>query len=211
MSTEIVVARYTESLNWIEKYPDPFLRPYIRIYNKGPDDICIPGCKIERLPNIGREAHTYLYYIIDNWDRLPQNVWFLQGDPWPHFEFEPSEEKWNTVVFIFLHDLINLGYSSNIYTNSGVQREYREPDTDPADLAYGDWVEKNLGFKFKSTIFWWPGACFSVRRDRIKSRPIEFYKNLLDQLNSTKPEVAYYLERNWFYIFNPNLHFDPCA
>lgn len=202
MSIEIVVARYTESLTWIEKYPDPFLRPLIRIYNKGPDDIAIPGCKIERLPNIGREAHTYLHYIVENWDRLPRHVWFLQGDPWSHFEFEPTEEKWNALMVLWTQDLVQDGYSSsNIHHNSDVTRDYREPDTDPADLAYGDWVEKNLGFKFKNEIFWWPGACFAVGRDGIKSRPLEFYKNLLGKLNSPKPEVAYYLERSWFYIF----------
>jgi len=212
MHTEIVVARYAESLDWIAKYPDPSLRPYIRIYNKGPDDIAIPGCNIERLPNIGREAHTHLHYIVENWDRLPRHVWFMQGDPWPHLEFDPTEEKWNALVFLWTRDLAQYGYSlCNIHKNSGVSGDYREPDADPADLAYGDWVEKNLGFKFKGEIFWWPGACFGVSRSAIKSRPLEFYQNLLAQLNSPKPDVAYYLERSWFYIFNPNLHSGPCA
>jgi len=64
MKTEIVVARYNENLSWLKKLPKDII---ITVYNKGNDDINIPSIK---LPNIGRESHTYLYHIIKNYNNL---------------------------------------------------------------------------------------------------------------------------------------------
>jgi hypothetical protein len=36
------------------------------------------------LPNVGREADTYLTHIVRNWDRLADTTIFCQGDPFPH-------------------------------------------------------------------------------------------------------------------------------
>ena len=60
---EIVVARYNEDLEWLKKIPKEYK---ITIYNKGLDDIKnIPSsATITKLPNIGRESHTYLYHMI---------------------------------------------------------------------------------------------------------------------------------------------------
>ena len=77
MKTEIVVARYNENLDWlkeIKKSKD--LK--ITVYNKGKDDIDVPFIT---LPNIGRESHTYLYHIINNYDNLADQTIFCQGDP----------------------------------------------------------------------------------------------------------------------------------
>ena len=76
MKTEIVVARYNENLDWLKKIKkSKDLK--ITVYNKGPDDIDVPFI---RLPNIGRESHTYLYHIINNYENLAEQIIFCQGD-----------------------------------------------------------------------------------------------------------------------------------
>jgi hypothetical protein len=76
MKTEIVIARYNENLDWLKKIKkSKDLK--ITVYNKGPDDIDVPFI---RLPNIGRESHTYLYHIINNYDNLANQTIFCQGD-----------------------------------------------------------------------------------------------------------------------------------
>jgi hypothetical protein len=80
MSTEIVVARYNENLLWLTKLPKNIK---IFIYNKGePIDLSFLQHKYELivLPNIGRESHTYLYHIINNYNNLPEITIFCQGD-----------------------------------------------------------------------------------------------------------------------------------
>jgi hypothetical protein len=76
---EIVVARYNEDLEWLKKIPKEYK---ITIYNKGLDDIKnIPSnANIFKLPNIGRESHTYLYHMIENYDKLADKTVFCQGD-----------------------------------------------------------------------------------------------------------------------------------
>ena len=76
MKTEIVIARYNENLDWLKKIKkSKDLK--ITVYNKGPDDINVPFIK---LPNIGRESHTFLYHIINNYDNLADQTIFCQGD-----------------------------------------------------------------------------------------------------------------------------------
>jgi hypothetical protein len=76
MKTEIVVSRYNENLDWLKKIKkSKDLK--ITVYNKGEDDITVPFIK---LPNIGRESHTYLYHIINNYDNLADQTIFCQGD-----------------------------------------------------------------------------------------------------------------------------------
>ena len=38
----------------------------------------------ELLPNVGRETHSYLTYIVEHYDSLPPAIVFTQGDPFPH-------------------------------------------------------------------------------------------------------------------------------
>ena len=61
---DLVVARYNEDVNWLKKVPKNI---NIILYNKGKDDIQF---KFIKLDNIGRESHTYLYHIINNYDKL---------------------------------------------------------------------------------------------------------------------------------------------
>jgi hypothetical protein len=77
MKTEIVVSRYNENLDWLKKIKkSKDLK--ITVYNKGKDDIDVPFIPLK---NIGRESHTYLYHIINNYDNLADQTIFCQGDP----------------------------------------------------------------------------------------------------------------------------------
>lgn len=74
----MVVARYKENPNWLKKVPWNYI-----VYNKG--EALPKWVKNEvKLQNIGHEAHTYLTYIIDNYDNLPNHTIFVQGNPFDH-------------------------------------------------------------------------------------------------------------------------------
>jgi len=75
----LVIARYTEDVRWVSAYNDIAI-----IYNKGRPNITAKVDNIIELENIGREGHTYLHHIIENYDRLKDRVIFLQGDPFTH-------------------------------------------------------------------------------------------------------------------------------
>jgi len=74
----IVVARYNEDVVWLLPYDD-----CVVLYNKGKDDLP-PFTNIVKLANIGREGHTYLHHIIENYNNISDRVTFIQGDPLTH-------------------------------------------------------------------------------------------------------------------------------
>jgi hypothetical protein len=111
MFIHIVIARYRESIDWINKIPKNFK---IFIYNKNNEPLNIfdinENINIINLPNIGREGDTYLHHIITHYDNLPDRIIFTQGDPFPHSprflelldyvdqykEFQPLTDRWLT-------------------------------------------------------------------------------------------------------------------
>lgn len=205
---EIVIAHYNEDLKWLEKYD---IEPRkIKVYSKGrPPNI---QCINFGLPNVGREAHTYLQYIINNYNNLPNIVFFTQADVSDH----------TTNIDKLVLESINLDvnkFSSNIITNyrkfiNGLTSDYRLPDNyldhskigvEPSKYRGDEWfrlfVSNEVNVYEPMTIYW--HAIFSVRREAIHSRPIEYYKFLLEQVSTSNcPEEAHYMERSWFYIFN---------
>ena len=75
----MVVARYEEDLEWALPYNDIAI-----IYNKG-REIKLPFNNTINLENIGREGHTYLYHIIENYNSLTSDrIIFTQGSPFEH-------------------------------------------------------------------------------------------------------------------------------
>lgn len=82
----LVVARYREDISWIRDTPDDY---DVVIYNKGPANLVIPETvqhrsTLIRTSNVGREAGTYLQFIIDNYNDMYAIVVMCQGDPFPH-------------------------------------------------------------------------------------------------------------------------------
>lgn len=82
--TDIVIARYNESLEWCTPYA-----PMCIVYNKGEPLKNNCGLKVRHLPNVGRESHTYLSHIIYNWDTLNEYTVFMQGGDIGHGQEQP--------------------------------------------------------------------------------------------------------------------------
>ena len=90
MRIEIVVARYNEDISWLYPYLDHDIS--IILYNKGQDiDKLDSRIKEIKLPNIGREANTYLYHIVHNYDNLKEITIFLQGRIDDHITIDKYE------------------------------------------------------------------------------------------------------------------------
>ena len=76
----IVIARYNENIDWALPYNDIVL-----VYNKGNNNIP-KFSNVFNIQNIGREGHTYLYYIVTRYNELPNRTIFLQADWFSHNE-----------------------------------------------------------------------------------------------------------------------------
>lgn len=204
----IVIARYNEDISWLIKYSDK-----ICLYNKGNSFVENYKFKLYReLPNIGREAHTYLKYIIDNYDNLPDYIIFTQGKIEDNFFFKDMNSK--MVLNILLHDVIKYGYSKlyKIYESSDLCWGYNfrisnyGSKVQQCKYNFLDWFNKFIYPEFPTNnIFIYPHAIFSVRKDKILSNPKQKYIEIIKELDSIHPETAHYLERSWYYLFNLHL------
>lgn len=196
---EVVVARYSEDISWLRLLSNDMLR----IYNKGaplPENSKFP---VTTLPNVGREAHTYLYHIVHAYENMREYVVFVQGSIL-------ANEGCCTNPLQYVIDLISsaraLGISANwkrwndMYPTDYHMRE-RVACVPSNDGSFGQWFEKRVSPLYINNPKWFKGAVFCVRSEWIRMRPKSFYQALLHTMSqSNAPEEAYYMERAWFYI-----------
>lgn len=187
MQKTLVVSRYNEDLKWLTG----IIGWNIYIANKGDDDIAA-----EKVPNVGREAETYLSYIVKHYDNLSGVYCFIQGRPFDHLtDFLTHEEAINHINNISsCIEYTPLSTKTNISDLNGF------PDHPGLDLQ--TYILK-IELTAPNLLEFTPGAQFLVTGDIIKRRPKEFYNKLLQTVNNDiKPIEAYYLERLWKYIFS---------
>jgi hypothetical protein len=208
MHIQYVVARYNEPIDWLQSNDHDVI-----IYNKG-DKIDFKN--VVELPNVGREAHTYLYHVIKNYDRLSEITMFTQAKVSDHRCTENLNELTdrfinNTSEFSFssLYETYRLGQSKcvdpkfNIYERDNLVLSHSISPDLIDKVTFGEWFEYNFMIKYPTTLHIFSNAIFAVSRAKILSRPKIFYEKLLVQLSTENaPIEAHFLERSWFYVFN---------
>ena len=175
---ELIVAHYEEDLSWLEDYAS--LKT--RVYGKGSDD------GDQRLPNVGREAHTYLHHIVEHYDDLAEVTVFLQGNPSEHVAglFEKVCSLDTDTPFIYLGDDILVEDGRGVPPQPGL----------PLKEFYEELFNATAPEYFSCRA----GACFAVSRTTIRSRPREFYQHALKLVLAVELG-AWAIERLWHVIF----------
>jgi hypothetical protein len=207
MTTQLVVARYTESFEWTQSGGYDVV-----VYNKSG----VEDARTIPLPNVGREAHTYLYHIVHNYDTLADVTLFLQSKISDH----GYEENVDHVVSQLGASAQKHGFSDNTRSTKRGQSVFTDPDfnlkirdvltgrygvspSSVGKITFYDWFIRYIDPLYPDTLTWYENAVFAVSKDRIRSRSKEFYEVLLSQLSTeSAPIEAHFLERSWFYVFN---------
>ncbi len=200
MSFELVVARYNENLNWLRRVPKAWR---VTIYDKSGEQL--PGAAT--LPNIGRESHTYLWHIVENYEALCDLTVFCQGKPFDHasdFHQTLRDLAENPAVkgFLPLGHIVDTDDARGrlLFTKWSKNEDGHELDMRGFHRAlFGDDGPQEYTFRL--------GAQFAVPRDLIQSRPREFYERAL-QVSINFSDAAHCFERSWPLVFgvaNPDL------
>jgi len=209
---EIVIAHYNEDLERIKPYAENAI-----IYHKGSDDFPKIKCKKWiKLPNIGRESHTYLYHIVNNYDNLPHYTFFFQWwiedhiEAWyvyPSFNNYMDEVKkhWFSCaqLFFLIKKNPQIVYSQKFLDmiKSGSLKK--------SEYTFASFYKKLLNKNQKLLTPCFLAANFWISNDLIRGRKFSFYKRALDLLpEHPNPEEWHFYERLRFSIFNKhyNLH-----
>lgn len=229
ITLDLVIARYNEDLNWLTHTISELEAANINVnafvYNKGPSHTSVPSHKnltITSLPNVGRESHTYLHHIIENYDRYAaaqkdHYVIFLQGGFADHmFQWYIGHETPTQLIKAFIANAREYGASikwakKHEYVGANAAHagfriaqhngRFLYPRT---DTSFGEWFTRNVDptpFTTQTHIYWWISALFAIRANQLaKAHPKTYYEELIAQLQHLDPEVGHFFERSWVYI-----------
>lgn len=223
----VVVARFKEDVSWLTNSD---LASHCLIYNKGPplpDEVCKKCAGVVQLPNIGREAHTYLFHILQVLDekaseKIEKNKnkvhVFIQGQISDHVG--PSFRKGKEIQFVkkMIKEAqedargLSLNHKAHSVGQNSALEEFRilnhRAKLFETNMAFGPWFRTFIDPDFMNPIkptdvSWYIGALFAVKENRIREKHDKtYYENLLKTLSvDTNPESAHFMERSWYHIF----------
>jgi len=226
VSVRVNIAHYIEDLGWLDKLKREGHE--ILIYEKNTDLMNYKDyVKINEhqvlLANIGRESHTYLTHIIQNYDDLRDYEVFFQGRVDDHMDGHPEDN---------LKDLIGKDYLSwcttcktkiGCFTEEVYQEiKKKHPDHKHINKFYtNDGLRDYLFFKdnfpnlpLPQTPYYYNAfALFGVKKEVIRYYPKQFYEKLLNYFNPNYKNfmnmdssyfainIGYTFEAFWDFIF----------
>jgi len=199
-SMEIVLSRYKNNMDWISE----FKTSKLFIYDKSGE-----SNKYFQLPNIGRESHTYLFHIINNYNNLSDYVCFLQAYPFDHTLYRNGNQLANFIEsFNKSIDYFPLG--SNYKCDFSGRPHH-------IGLNIKELIFDNYFLSCPNEIFFTPGGCMIVSKSAILCRKKEFYEKMIREFDRNDEKILFtegeekwrglnqmpwILERVWGYIFN---------
>lgn len=165
---EIVCANYNRDVSFMEDFP--YLK---KIILKGKD-----------VENIGQECTSYLRYIIDNYDKLPDTVIFIhdENESWHH------EGKLTEIIPPLVNEFIEMNmnyleFNSLIYKDCHLLPRIQFSMINKTDL-WESVFQKHLGYEnitdYTALSYQRSSAQFIVSRKYIQKNTKEFYQALFD-------------------------------
>ncbi len=193
-SLELVVAHYYENLNWLRRVPTAIHKT---VYAKADSQ---PPIAHSPLPNVGREAHTYLHHLVARYDSLADYTIFCQGKPFDHaYDFHHSLRAF-AAGNLPENSFQWLGHIIDTDTPDGqLFREWSKNDTgEGLDLAgfHRQLFEVNGPQEYPFYL----GAQFIVSQKLVHRQPLSFYQKAL-KISLDYPNAAHCYERMWDRIF----------
>lgn len=189
----IVTSHFKEDLTWLKKAK----WDVVLIDHEGSEPPAIEPWTV--IPNRGREGSSYLRYIVDHWDDLPDYIAFIHG----HEYAEHQKYKQHMLELIERAELKD-GYTPLNGFWLG------EPSPDRVKPEYYLQIAK-YWYLFAPYIKKYPdvplfadaAGQFIVSRNKIKQYPFRAWKTWYDALvhPETHEELGFVFEYIWHYLF----------
>lgn len=209
------ISYFDGDLSWVESLCG---KDYV-IYAKGILDDNAPK-NVIMIPNIGYNIYSYLTFIIDNYETLPELTVFCKNNVFDRHvskslfknlctrkTFTPIEEpsRWKKIAFPASVISSDGGYLE--LNNSWYANKY--------DRRYFHSFDSYYNFVFKDTrrpdyLRFAPGANYLVPRDHILLRSKNFYINLREFVAHSQYSCeSHFVERSLISIWSSNLQESP--
>lgn len=197
----VVLARFREDVDWARDLGLPVI-VYDKSGTKGP----------HALPNIGREAHTYLHHILHRYPHFPAYTFFFQADPFVHLPTGTSAQDLARMMAEMIARRVGFkGFAGYSIRCDGLGRPHalnvsgkwagRSADI-PVGEVYARLFSGPIPRSFHTRA---PAGLFGVHRDRILCRPRELYETAMNLVLADPDDehnTGHALERLWYLVFN---------
>lgn len=194
-SVEIVVARFQR----LPKFLDTSTYPYT-IYNTGTTDIPYPNIKINNSP-VGGDYYVYWSHIFGRYNSLADITLFLTDDPYDYINIQAINSP----------NIINLTGFGFIMPRKVPRAEpvrYNIDSCEDGMLPLRDCYRYMFLREPPSDILVMNGSNFYASKDIIRSRPLMFWKRLLDLSNVQISTTNIYRVANCYERLLPNIFND---
>lgn len=215
-SVEVVVSAYNETDDvcpLVSGLVERMSNVWCTVYDKGDQGIAemlnesVRSDRVSAVggvPNVGREAHTFLWHVAENYDVLADATVFLQGNPWDHIDPRVDIKKVRTRNIEDYFKFVDgpVGKSKTI-----LEIARKKPNNISgihvrvADAAkmLGEDLARDLpcGKAFCFRI----GAQYAVSRERLRRRPRDWWIRAA-KLAESEQINAWEFERIWPSIYN---------
>lgn len=207
---DIVLARHNEDIGWVTS----LTTKNVFVYDKGSQlQTLKENYLLEKLPNVGRESHTYLHHIVNNYKNLdPEGVTlFTQANPLEHFNFQTLVRMINEADSAENSTGMSVSNLVTCHRQYGCEPNFRILEYPPGsplfpttNETYGSWFTRMLDMPFPENGFHFTiNGIFAIKNKQILKNTLEFYQKLKSEIPDTgNPEVGHFFERSWWYIFN---------
>lgn len=190
MEKIVILSRFNEQDDRFYKKIKSFYSDNINVYDKGDrlnkDSIL--------LPNVGREGHTYLDYIINNYNKLPNEILFSQYNPYDHFKKMERLRHFILSSFTSYCSINSTDYDDFVRSSYFNWSMLFEDIYQYTDIKYNNVDRLMLSANINGV--------FKVKKQAILKHPLEFYKYCQSKLSDEiDPYWGYFFERAWKYIF----------
>ena len=207
---KVIIARYREDVHWADGLGYDYI-----VYDKSDQPVrdSIP------LPNVGREAHTYLTHIVREYDALAQINVFVQGDPFDHID--QAGRGTPDQLRMMIADVAERGVPFKGFAwfklecdALGRPHDLRDPANQGRwagwgrDIPVGEVFSALFGVpapaRFTARA---PAGIFAVTAQRIRTRPrgfFEFALRMVERDPDDAHNTGHAFERLWQHIFNGN-------
>ena len=203
------ISHYNGDLDWVE-----YLQPknYL-IYNKS-NAFLSQNLNNIRIKNVGYNIYSYLKFIIDNYNNLPETIVFCKDNIFKRHinintflslikenTFTSLEENNKKRSFPISIQLSDNGF--NEINSSWYKFEYSRKYFANYDVFY-KFIFKNDCIPY--FLRYAPGANYIVPKNNILKRDRNFYKNLLKFISHSQYSCeSHFIERSLYLIWNSNI------
>jgi hypothetical protein len=154
---------------------------------------------VETLPNVGREAQTYLHHIVQRYDDLADVTVFCQGKPFDHVSnFHGVLRNLNVGDFQWFGHIIDRDdRTGSLLFQKWSKNENHRP------LPMDDFFRRLWNEPAPEFFTFYPGANFAVTADQVRTRPLSFYQTAI-RVSESLRDAAHGFERCWDRMFGVN-------